>query len=133
MFRSFITTFIYNLDYTQKLYFHIKAILQIYTKAKIDLQYVCCLCVCIVKPFRLATVISKITPNNKNCVLYFQWEIDKDMMNNCFICSRESYDFERHGDVSCITQQYFTSLHQISKCKLPVVSFFFRKCLICLD
>ena len=24
-----------------------------------------------------------------------QWEIDKDMMNNCFICSRESYDFER--------------------------------------
>ncbi|XP_048744986.2 inositol 1,4,5-trisphosphate receptor type 2-like isoform X4 [Ostrea edulis] len=27
-----------------------------------------------------------------------KWEIDKDMMNNCFICSRESYDFERHGD-----------------------------------
>uniref|UniRef100_K1QLV5 Inositol 1,4,5-trisphosphate receptor n=1 Tax=Magallana gigas TaxID=29159 RepID=K1QLV5_MAGGI len=26
-----------------------------------------------------------------------KWEIDKDMMNNCFICSRESYDFERHG------------------------------------
>ncbi|XP_076096104.1 inositol 1,4,5-trisphosphate-gated calcium channel ITPR3-like isoform X9 [Mytilus galloprovincialis] len=24
-----------------------------------------------------------------------KWEIDKDMMNNCFICSRESYDFER--------------------------------------
>ena len=22
------------------------------------------------------------------------------MMNNCFICSRESYDFERHGGVS---------------------------------
>ncbi|XP_062567417.1 inositol 1,4,5-trisphosphate receptor type 3-like isoform X1 [Saccostrea cucullata] len=27
-----------------------------------------------------------------------KWEIDKDMMNNCFICSRESYDFERHGN-----------------------------------
>ncbi|KAK3094787.1 hypothetical protein FSP39_006217 [Pinctada imbricata] len=26
-----------------------------------------------------------------------KWEIDKDMQNNCFICSRESYDFERHG------------------------------------
>ncbi|OWF52185.1 Inositol 1,4,5-trisphosphate receptor type 3 [Mizuhopecten yessoensis] len=26
-----------------------------------------------------------------------KWEIDKDMMNNCFICSRESYDFERQG------------------------------------
>ena len=30
----------------------------------------------------------------------FQWEIDKDMQNTCFICSRESYDFERHGGVS---------------------------------
>ncbi|KAH3809582.1 hypothetical protein DPMN_137955 [Dreissena polymorpha] len=26
-----------------------------------------------------------------------KWEIDKDMQTNCFICSRESYDFERHG------------------------------------
>ncbi|XP_033761182.1 inositol 1,4,5-trisphosphate receptor type 3-like isoform X6 [Pecten maximus] len=26
-----------------------------------------------------------------------KWEIDKDMLNNCFICSRESYDFERQG------------------------------------
>ncbi|OWF37431.1 Inositol 1,4,5-trisphosphate receptor type 3 [Mizuhopecten yessoensis] len=26
-----------------------------------------------------------------------KWEIDKDMQNNCFICSRESYDFERQG------------------------------------
>ncbi|KAL3848190.1 hypothetical protein ACJMK2_019064, partial [Sinanodonta woodiana] len=26
-----------------------------------------------------------------------KWEIDKDMKTNCFICSRESYDFERHG------------------------------------
>ncbi|XP_062589198.1 inositol 1,4,5-trisphosphate receptor type 3-like [Saccostrea cucullata] len=26
-----------------------------------------------------------------------KWAIDKDMMNKCFICSRESYDFERHG------------------------------------
>ncbi|KAK3095936.1 hypothetical protein FSP39_021047 [Pinctada imbricata] len=26
-----------------------------------------------------------------------KWEIDKDMQRRCFICSRESYDFERHG------------------------------------
>ncbi|XP_052783710.1 inositol 1,4,5-trisphosphate receptor type 1-like isoform X3 [Mya arenaria] len=26
-----------------------------------------------------------------------KWEIDKDMQSNCFICSRESYDFERQG------------------------------------
>lgn len=24
------------------------------------------------------------------------------MMNNCFICSRESYDFERHGGVTIL-------------------------------
>ncbi|KAL5005127.1 hypothetical protein ScPMuIL_018583 [Solemya velum] len=27
-----------------------------------------------------------------------KWEIDKDMKSNCFICSRESYDFERQGN-----------------------------------
>jgi len=26
-----------------------------------------------------------------------KWEIDKDMLTNCFICSRESYDFEKSG------------------------------------
>lgn len=36
------------------------------------------------------------------------------MMNNCFICSRESYDFERHGGVSKI----FTSYNITNDCDI---------------
>lgn len=36
------------------------------------------------------------------------------MMNNCFICSRESYDFERHGGVSKI----FTSYNVTNDCDI---------------
>ena len=30
----------------------------------------------------------------------FQWQVDNDMHSTCFICSRNSYDFEHGGGVS---------------------------------
>ena len=37
--------------------------------------------------------------------LFLQWQAEQDMRDNCFICSRASYDFEHTGEVSV---QYIT-------------------------
>jgi len=33
-------------------------------------------------------------------VVCVQWQVESDMHNTCFICSRSSYDFEHQGSVS---------------------------------
>ena len=35
----------------------------------------------------------------ERCVC-LQWQVESDMHNTCFICSRSSYDFEHQGSVS---------------------------------
>ena len=44
-------------------------------------------------------------PMKVSCLLtvsfiLFQWNVDNDMHSTCFICSRNSYDFEHQGGVS---------------------------------
>lgn len=34
-----------------------------------------------------------------NYILILQWTAEADMRDTCFICSRNSYDFEHHGKV----------------------------------
>ena len=35
----------------------------------------------------------------KGLICFFQWTAEADMRDTCFICSRNSYDFEHHGKV----------------------------------
>ena len=46
-----------------------------------------------------AYCICTYTWNEKGLTCFFQWTAEADMRDTCFICSRNSYDFEHHGKV----------------------------------
>ena len=71
--------------------------------------------------------------------LFLQWQAEQDMRDNCFICSRASYDFEHTGEVriQCsiltssiffVTTEYFT-ICNISCRSIFVVDYIKHECI----